>query len=159
MESSWLKEISLTISTSFCWTSWNEAMGCPNCSLSLGVGQRRLVAVGGLPEPVPPDAVARVRQDRERRTETFCLRQPGALGDVAILHGDVRLPGGALGALAGEDVGPEARVVGLDEETQDLTFFGPGPDHGHVREGGVADPLLLPVENVAAVPLYRRRAE
>ena len=48
------------------------------------VGQRCLVAVGGLPEPIPPHAVARVGEYGESRTETFGLRQPGALGDVAV---------------------------------------------------------------------------
>src|SRR5918995_6641800 len=71
----------------------------------------------------------------------------------------MRLPGGALGGLAGEDVGVEAGIVRLDQEAQDLTLFGSGPDHGHVREGGVADPLFLPVEHVTAVSLHRLRAK
>src|SRR5215207_5344412 len=71
----------------------------------------------------------------------------------------MRLPGGALGRLAGEYVGPEPWILGLNEETGDLTFVCSGPDHGHVREGGVADPLLLAAQHVAAVCLYGRSAQ
>src|SRR5918999_5973526 len=71
----------------------------------------------------------------------------------------MRLPGGALGRLAGEYIGPEPWILGLDEETGDLAFVCSGPDHGHVREGGVADPLLLTTEYVAAVFLYGRRTQ
>ena len=101
MERSWLREISLTISTSFCWTSWKEGNGLPELLPLLGVGQRRLVAIGSLPEPVPPHAVTGMREDRKGRTKTVGLRQPGALGHVAVPKRDVRLPGGTLGALAG----------------------------------------------------------
>src|SRR5215207_4528242 len=124
--------------------------GLPELLPLLRVGERRLVAVGRLPEPVPPYAVARVREDGEGGAKAIGFRKAGALGYVAAFEGNVRLPGGALGGLAGEDVGVEAGIVGLDEEAGDPAFRGPGPDHCHVREGGVADPLLLPAQHVAA---------
>src|SRR5215208_8283913 len=100
-----------------------------------------------------------MRQDRKGRAKAFCFRQPGSLGHMAIFQRNVCLPGGALGGLAGEDVGLEPRILGLDEETRDPIVLGPGPDHRHFREGGVADPLLLTTEYVAAFLLYGRRAQ
>src|SRR5918995_1143472 len=100
-----------------------------------------------------------MRQDRQGRAKAFCFRQPGSLGHVAVFQRNVCLPGGALGGLAGEDVGLESWILGLDEETGDLIVLGSGPDHRHVREGGVADPLLLTAKHVAAVLLYGRRAQ
>src|SRR5687768_3218157 len=78
---------------------------------------------------------------------------------MAVSQRDVRLPGGPLGSLAGQDVGLESGVIGLDEKAGDPTVVGPGPYHGHVREGGVSDPLLLPVQDEAAVLLFGRRAQ
>jgi hypothetical protein len=63
----------------------------------------------------------------------------------------VCLPDGALGALAREDLGVVARCTLLDEEAPYPAVLGARPDHDHVGEGGVADPLLLPVQDVAAV--------
>src|SRR5215208_5178276 len=100
-----------------------------------------------------------MRQDRKGRAKAFCFRQPGSLGHMAIFQRNVCLPGGALGGLAGEDVGLESWILGLDEDTGDLIVLGPGPDDSHVREGGVADPLLLAAQRVAAVLLYSRRAQ
>src|SRR5215210_6324859 len=69
------------------------------------------------------------------------------------------LPGGPLRALTGQDLGVVAGAVTLDEEAGDLFVLGAGPDHRDVREGGVADPLLLPVQDVAAVLLDRGRRQ
>src|SRR5215204_3712360 len=71
----------------------------------------------------------------------------------------MRLPGGALGRLAREYVGPEPWILGLHEETVYLTFVCSGPAPGHVREASVAAPLLLAAEYIAAVLLDGRRTQ
>src|SRR3712207_451564 len=124
-----------------------------------GVGEGGLVAVGGLAEAVPAHAVARVSEDGERRAQALGLRQAVLSRDAAVFQLYVRLPRGALGALAGEDLCVVAGVVPLDEEAADPAVLGPGPDHGHVRERGVADPLLLAAQDVAAVSLDGRRRQ
>src|SRR5919112_3435954 len=100
-----------------------------------------------------------MREDGQSRAKALRFRQPGSLGHVAVVERDVRLPGGALGGLAGEDFGLEAWIVGLEEKTGDLVVIGPAQDHRHVREGGVADPLLLATQHITAVFLYGRRAQ
>src|SRR5918997_588707 len=125
--------------------------GLPELGSLSGVGERGLVAVRRLPQGVPADPVARVRQDRERRAEARGARQAVLLGDAAVFKGDVGLPDGALGAFAREYLGTVARRALLDEEAPYTAVLGSGPDHDHVGEGGVADPALLPVQDVAAV--------
>src|SRR3712207_1681896 len=69
------------------------------------------------------------------------------------------LPDGSLGTFARQNLDMVTGVVALDEEAGDLAVFVAGPDHRDVREGGVADPLLLPVQDVAAVLLDRGRLQ
>src|SRR5918997_3939852 len=133
--------------------------GLPELRTLPGVGEGGLVAVHRLPQAVPADPVARVRKDRERRAEARGPRQAVLLGDAAVPHCDVGLPDGALGALAREDLGTVARGALLDEEASYSTVLGARPDDDHVGEGGVADPALLTVQDVAAVPRYGGRGQ
>ena len=114
---------------------------------------RRFVAIHGRADHAPPDAVARLRQARERGLQPF-----GAGQAVGVAHAAVgkRQAGGDRGAHRpfAVDVGSGvARRAALHQKSHDA-FRGARPDHRHVGHAAVGDPGLLAVEDpgVALAP-------
>ncbi len=82
--------ISVIIQASFSCTSWCEAMGrSSNCLRRMRVLARGFVAVHGRADHAPADAVARLRQARQRPLSGLWRRAAAFPGD----RGNRRTPG------------------------------------------------------------------
>src|ERR1700748_3488974 len=114
--------ISSTMSTSFSWVSWNDAIGFPNCPRSSAEGRGAAQALGS-------------GQDRVR-------------GHLDAGERDVALDRGAHGQLRLDRGGGEPRGGGGNEEAADAVL-GASPDDADVRDRREADPSFGAVDDPA----------
>ena len=105
----------------------------------------------------PADAVARLVQTRERAAQSPHARQQVRLGYEGVRQADVAGDAGAQAQLVADLGGGEAVEVPLHDEAADVAVQ-LGPDHREVADRRVGDPVLGPVQDVAAVGRLGGRA-
>jgi hypothetical protein len=122
----------------------------------LRVAERLVEAGHGGADRPPRDAVPRLRQTGEGRTESLRLGEPVLLGDGHVLQIELARDGGPERELPLHVGRLKALRPLLDEEAAD-TVLGTSPDDCDVGERSVRDPTLGPVEDPAIAIAIRLR--
>ena len=131
------------------WVIWCAGEGRAELLALEAVPDGGVVGGDGVAERAPRDAGAGGGQDADGVVERRGVRELVLGGDADVAEHDVGLPRGALGDLPGDEGGLHAGRALLDDVGADVPLPVAGPHDHEVGEDGVADPALLPVEDVA----------
>src|SRR6059058_1053316 len=128
--------ISVSMWTSFCWTSWYRAV---ELAALLRVAECGQIAGARRPERAPGDAVAGLVETRERTAEPLGAREEAPRRHADVLQHELRGDRGAQRELPLDVVRREAGRAPLDQEAADRVAV-LRPDDGQVGDRAVRDP-------------------